>query len=127
MTTDTARALTKLADVACRVGIIEGAIVMLRGELDLMSVRWSKNGAQSEVYLELPVGHDETSIRAIVDGKDPDVWFEYVDGLAQNITHGLHLRQGHQSVVCLASFAGSANHEGLRQTFADVIRALPVN
>lgn len=126
VTTDVARALTKVADVACRVGVIEGALVILRDAGDLVSVRWSKNASKSEVYLELPVGHDEASIRAITNGKDPDVWFSHEDSLSQNITHGMFITHGEQQVVCLAAFVGSSKHEGLQQTFADVIRALPV-
>jgi hypothetical protein len=127
VTTDMARALTKIADVACRVGIGQGLLAIVRANNEVVGVRWVKDGTRSDVYLELPEGHNEASLRTIVEGREPDAWFDHSDVVLENVTHALVMRPGTHTAICLASFTGSSNHEGLRQTFADVIRAVPVD
>ncbi len=126
MTTDTSKAFTKVADVASKVGIIEGAIMILRGKDVVPGVKWSKNGSQSESVRELPAGHTDDSIKKLADVNEADVWFACADSLSGQITHGLIIRHHNETVVCIAAFIGSADHEGLRQAFGDVIRAVPV-
>jgi hypothetical protein len=126
MTTDSDKAFKKVAEAACKVGINEGAIIIIRDGGVFPGVSWSKIDSKVEFVREVPAGHDENSIKKITVGKQPNVWTPYSDQHSSQMTHALLIQQHNAMILCIAAFNGEANHEGLRQTFGDVVRAVPV-
>ena len=138
MSADAARAFSKVADVAGKVGIDSGSVVILKADQLIPGVMWQKSAGKLGHISDVPAGIDAGMLRSVATKSDNnDSWISIDQALgsagaviqkawpdaAQSPNMALLMKRGDVIILSLASFAGTSDHEGLRQSFGDVIRA----
>jgi hypothetical protein len=139
MTSDPAKALMRIADVASKTHINGGAILTLQDGKLKPGILWNMSGGKLASIQDLPAGLDAAAITtALGNDSTMDQWKPLAEVLATSSTtvesswanastvpnYAILRKSGPGVVVALARFAGKSDHEGLRQSFADLVRAV---
>jgi hypothetical protein len=138
MAADAAKALSRVADVAGKVGIDSGSVVTLKAGKLIPGIMWHKSGGKLGHIPDVPAGLDAALVQAFAaKAGSGDAWVSIEQALgasgaaikkawpdtAQAPNMALVRKQGDAIILSIASFAGASDHDGLRQSFGDVIRA----
>lgn len=137
---DSKKALARLADAAGQAGVESGAILALDQGALKPGVMWNRISGQNAVIPDAPAGLSlETAKTAINTAADKEGWLDlnaslgetnaklFTSGWAnaeQVPTHVLvrALSNG-KTVLGFARFSGAADHDGLKQSFAELVKA----
>jgi hypothetical protein len=138
MAANAAKALSRVADVAGKVGIDSGSVVTLKGGKLIPGIMWHKSGGKLGHITDVPAGLDAVLVQSFAakDGSG-QAWVSIDQALgasgaavkkawpdaAQAPNMALVRKQGDAIILSIASFTGASDHDGLRQSFGDVIRA----
>lgn len=136
---DSKKALTRAADAAGQVGIESGSIALWDQTAVKPGVMWSRSGAELGVIYDAPAGLSEDAAKfAVTAAAGRDEWFNLADGLSASFAGALvsawpnselaptHVavkkRHDGSYVIGLARFSGDADHDGLKQSFAELVK-----
>ena len=138
MAADAGKALARVADVAGKVGIDSGSVVTLKGGKLIPGIIWHKSGGKLGHIPDVPAGLDAALVQSFAaKSGSGDGWVSMEEALgssaavikkawpdaAQAPNMAFVRKQGDVIILGLASFMGPSDHDGLRQSFGDVIRA----
>ena len=139
MTSDPEKALQRIAEVSAKVGISSGAIVSIKGGKLSKGILWQQAGDGPTSEAQIPAGIDLKSAQIFAEKTaDEATWAPISAALgasavaiikswpdAKNApTMVLARTHGDTIVLSFASFSGASDHDGLKQSFADVIRSV---
>ena len=137
---DSKKALARMADAAGQAGVDSGAILALDAGALKPGIMWNRSGNQNAAIPDAPAGFSLEAAQAAVKataGKDG--WMDIASALGaapakvfasgwpnaeQVPTHILvkTLTNG-KSILGVARFAGDSDHDGLKQSFAELLKA----
>lgn len=137
---DSKKALGRMADAAGQAGIESGAILALEQDAVKPGVMWNRISGQNAVIPDVPAGLNlETAKAAAKANAGNEVWTELTAALgeahAQVFTSGwpnadqvpthvlVRVLANGKTVLGFARFAGAADHDGLKQSFAELLKA----
>lgn len=140
---DGKKALARLADAAGQAGIESGAVVVFDQNAIKPGVLWSQSNGKVGSIADAPAGISaEAAQHAIAQAAGKDGWQLLNDGLteaqvkaltsgwpeAQQIPTHILVRTmpNGKSILGFAKFAGESNHEGLKESFAELVKAAGV-
>ena len=136
---DPAKVLNRLAGAASQAGIQSGAVSVLQGEALKFGIMWSRESDRSQVKEGIPGSANGKILAAMAPSlAAEDQWFDIKSTFGNNydafknswidqahVPDSVMVRKrGDSYVVAFASFAGGANHDGLKQTFGEVVKAV---
>ena len=136
---DNARVLERVAEVAAKVGIGGGAIVLIRNGKIVPGILWRKDGAKFGSIADSPIGMEIGAVRDFAARQSTnEAWDLIDDALGESAewiknswpdpdhipTMAISHRHGETIVLGLAYFSGESEHDGLKESFADLIRAV---
>jgi Type II secretion system (T2SS), protein E, N-terminal domain len=139
LSSDPVKAMHKVAEASSKAGIKSGAMVTLKGGKLAAGVLWRQTSDGLSSGVELPAGIDPALVSAFAKKAGRDgTWTAIDDALgrssiaikkawpdAANPPSMVLVREhGDSIVVTIAAFSGASDHEGLKNSFADVIRAV---
>jgi hypothetical protein len=132
-------ALQNLANVAFKIGVRSGAVLTLSPEAKHPGLVWGDSGGSFHSSFEVPAGLDVSLLRELAEAQtDEENWvsLEKILGDQQEVFINYWLedscapnkafiwRKGASPLICLAAVSGDIDHEGVLQSFADVVRAV---
>lgn len=138
---DGKKALGRLADAAGQVGISSGAILKFSNGMVQPGVLWNRTDGKLGTIQDVPAGFDADLAKDTINAlTGTDGWMPLESSMspqsAQSLllswpqvdqapTHAM-MRVGNDGsvIISLARFADEAQHEGLKQSFAELIKAV---
>ena len=132
-------ALQKLANVAFKIGVRSGAVITLSPEAKHPGMVWGDSGGAFHSSFEWPAGLDVSLMSELAEAHtDEDNWvsLEKILGDQQEVfinywredscapNKAFIWRKGGSPLICLAAVSGEIDHDGVLQSFADVVRAV---
>ena len=139
MTSDPEKSLKRLAEVSAKVGINSGAVVSIKGGKIVKGILWQQTAGGPTIEAQIPAGIDLKAVKVFAEKTAEEAaWTPIAEALgasaaaikkswpdAKNApTMALSRMHGENIVLSLASFSGASDHEGLKQSFADVIKSV---
>jgi hypothetical protein len=132
-------ALQNLANVAFKIGVRSGAVITLSPEAKHPGMVWGDSGGALHCSFEWPAGLDVSLMSELAEvhtdeenwisleeilGDQQEVLMNYwrEDSCAPN--KAFIWRKSGSPLICLVAVSGEIDHEGVLQSFADVVRAV---
>lgn len=138
LSTSTEDALTKFLDAVKKSGLSNGLIVRYQNNVPDVSAHWIDTGIESTFKLGLPESMNQKVLARAMNARATDHSWISIDSAfgaqgkellnfwsgATSMPDSLFVIERDQgALVCLVSFSGQYDHDGLRQIFYDALRA----